>query len=250
MKIMGRSGTTLALLLSAGAAWAQDQARTIEGRLEAGDPRVNGYSYFDEHRVSLPAGQRTAITITTEAFDPVVEIYRAGQASAIGHNDDDGTSLNSRYVLSAPAGGDYIVRVTSFGEDGRGAYRVGVAPLPPLPAPVTTPSGTETAVWRVFQGEISEGDGEADGLRFDDYQVSLRQGQLALIRADSSAIDPMVQVLAAAERDGPAMAGDDDSGPGLGAMVGFEAPLAGDYVVRVFSLDPAGRGAYTLRISE
>lgn len=247
---MRRSGAALALLLAAGAASAQGPAETIEGRLEAGDARVDGHSYFDEHRLSVAAGQRTAITVVSEAFDPVVEIYRAGEAFAIGHNDDDGASLNSRYVLAAPAAGDYVVRVTSFGENGRGAYTVGIAPLPPLPAPVTTPNGTETSTWRVFRGEISDGDGEADGMPFDDYQVSLRQGQLAFIRADSSAIDPMIQVMGAAGRDGPAMAGDDDSGPGLGAMLAFEAPLDGDYIVRVFSLDPAGRGAYTLRISE
>jgi hypothetical protein len=58
----------------------------------------------------------------------------------------------------------------------------------------------------------------------------------------------LVEVMAAAERDGPAMATDDDSGPGLGSLIAFEAPLDGDYIVRVYSLDPQGSGTYTLRI--
>jgi hypothetical protein len=237
------------LLLSAGTAWAQDPARTIEGRLDNTDPQVDGHSHFDEHRISLAAGQRVAITVTTEAFDPVAELYRPGGVSPIARNDDDGTSLNSRLVVSAPAAGNYMLRVLSFGGDRMGAYTVGITPLAPLPTPVTAHSSTETRSWRVFQGEITAED-ESQGRRFDDYQITLRQGELALIRADSTAIDPLVEVMAAAERDGPAMATDDDSGVGLGSLIAFEAPLNGDYIVRVYSLNPEGTGAYTLRIGD
>lgn len=247
MRMIG-TWVALALFSPAGGAAAQEPARTIEGRLDRGDPRVDGFAHFDEHRIRVPEGQRLAITVISDAFDPVVELYRAGETFSFGRNDDDGTSLHSRYVLSAPRAGDYVVRVTSFGEDQLGPYTLGLTPLPPLPAPVREPSGTETSTWRVFQGEIAAGDGEAQGRRFDDYLIPLRQGELAIIRADSAAIDPLVEVMAAAERDGPAMATDDDSGPGLGALLAFEAPIDGDYIVRVHSLDPQGTGAYTLRI--
>jgi hypothetical protein len=235
------------LLLSAGTAWAQDPARTIEGRLEPTDPQVDGYSHFDEHRISLAAGQRVAITVTTDSFDPVAELYRPGGVSPVARNDDDGSSLNSRLVVSAPTAGDYTLRVLNFGGDRMGAYTIGITPLAPLPAPVTAHSSTETRSWRVFQGEITAED-ENQGRRFDDYQVTLRQGELALIRADSDAIDPLVEVMAAAERDGPAMATDDDSGVGLGSLIAFEAPLNGDYIIRVFALDPSSTGGYTLRV--
>lgn len=245
MTIKGAAAVGLLLWASAGAA----QERTIAGRLDSSDPVADGHSYFDEHRISVGAGDRLAITLVSEAFDPVVEIFRVGDSVPIGHNDDDGASFNARYVLSAPAAGDYIVRVRSFGERSRGAYTVGLAPMPPLPAPLTAHDRTETTSWRLFDGEIGAGDPEADGRRFDDYQISLRQGELALIRVDSTAIDPLVEVKAAAERDGPAIATDDDSGVGLGSLIAFEAPVDGDYVVRVFSLNPEATGAYTLRIS-
>jgi hypothetical protein len=250
MKKLKTAAAVSWLLLSATAGSAQGPAQTIEGRLDRGDPTVDGTSRFDDHRISLPAGQRVAITVTTDAFDPIVALYRVGQPVApLGENDDDGTSLNSRLIVSAPAGGDHYVRVQSFGGDGLGAYTIGITPLPPLPAPVTAHGGTETQSWRVFQGEIGGDDAEAEGRRFDDYQISLRAGELALIRVDSTAIDPMVQIMPASHRDGQAIAGDDDSGPELGAFLGFEAPEAGDYIVRVVSVDPARSGAYTLRIA-
>lgn len=239
----------LGLLLSAGAASAQQPDRTIDGRLERSDPRGSDFGPFDEHRISLAGGQRVAITVTSDDFDPMVELYRIGQpAEAIGRNDDDGMTLNSRLVVTAPASGDYYVRVLSFGGERLGAYRVGVTPLAPLPAPVSTPTGTEQTSWRVFQGEIADSDPESEGRRFDDYEIRLRQGELAIIRADSTAFDPMITVMTAAERDGPELASDDDSGPGLGSMLGFEAPLDGAYIIRVHTLNPDGRGAYTLRV--
>jgi serine protease Do len=249
MKKMKTAAAVSWLLLST-AGWAQGPAQTIEGRLDRRDPMVDGTSRFDDHRVSLTAGQRVAITVATDAFDPIVALYRVGEpVQPVGQNDDDGMSLNSRLVASAPAGGDYYVRVQSFGGDGLGPYTIGITPLPPLPAPVTAASGTETQSWRVFEGEIGTDDAEAEGRRFDDYQISLRAGELALIRADSTAIDPMVQILPASNRDDSPIAADDDSGPELGAFLGFEAPEAGDYIVRVVSVDPARSGAYTLRIA-
>jgi len=242
-----RNAAAFGLLLWASAGLAQE--RTIEGRLESSDPVADDSSYFDEHRISVGAGERLAIRVVSEAFDPVVEIFRAGHSVAIGHNDDDGTSFNARYVLSAPAAGDYIVRVRSFGERSRGAYRIALTPMPPLPAPVTAHQTMETTYWKVFQGEINPNDPEAQGRHFDDYQVSLRQGQVALIRADTEAFDPLIEVMAANERDGPAMATDDDSGPGLGALLIFEAPLDGDYIVRVYALNPESRGPYILRVA-
>lgn len=243
-----RGAAALGLLLWASAGLAQE--RTIDGSLDPSDPVADGSSYFDEHRISLGAGERLAITVVSQAFDPVVEVFRAGDAVPIGHNDDDGASLNARYVLSAPAAADYIVRVRSFGERSRGAYRVGLTPLAPLPAPVTAHQTMETSYWKVFQGEINPNDPEAGGRHFDDYQVSLRQGRVALIRADTDAFDPLIEVMAANERDGPAMATDDDSGPGLGAFLAFEAPVDGDYVVRVYALNPESRGPYILRIAD
>jgi len=243
-----KTAAAFGLLLWASAGLAQE--RTIQGRLEASDPVADGTSYFDEHRISVAAGERLAITVTSEAFDPVVEVFRAGNAVAIGTNDDDGMTLNSRYVLNAAAAGDYIVRVRSFGERSRGAYTVGLTPLAPLPAPVTAHQTTETSYWKVFQGEITPNDPEAEGRHFDDYQVSLRQGQVAMIRADTEAFDPLIEVMAASERDGPPMATDDDSGPGLSAFLVFEAPVDGDYIVRVYALSPEGHGPYILRIAD
>ena len=69
-------------------------------------------------------------------------------------------------------------------------------------------------------------------------------------RADTEAFDPLIEVMAASGRDGPPMATDDDSGPGLSAFLIFEAPVDGDYIVRVYALSPEGHGPYILRIAD
>ncbi|MGZ8283067.1 MAG: hypothetical protein ACXWUN_08980, partial [Allosphingosinicella sp.] len=43
---------------------------------------------------------------------------------------------------------------------------------------------------------------------------------------------------------------DDDAGPGLNALLGFQPDSDGDYIVRVTSYGAGGKGAYRLRISD
>lgn len=245
--------------LAAGAASAQGpnwivDGRAAEGELAATDPRTSEEeSRHDDYRVELRGGERVRISLDSEAFDPIVRVYREGAMDeAIAENDDSGDSLNSRLTFSPPADGTYVVRVLSFDPAGAGRYTLRGERLAPLPAPVTAHSGTATTRWRVFEGELGAGDADNDGHHFDDYQVTLRAGEQILVRADvpadSTALDPMVQILPAADRSGSGIEADDDTGPGTNALLGFEAEQAGDYIVRVTSFAPEQTGAYTLRI--
>lgn len=241
--------------LAAGAASAQGPNWTVDGRaaegeLGATDPRTSEEeSRHDDYRVELRGGERVRISLDSEAFDPIVRVYRDGAMDeAIAENDDSGESLNSRLTFSPPADGTYVVRVLSFDPAGAGRYTLRGERLAPLPAPVTAHSGTGTTRWRVFEGELSAGDPDNDGHRFDDYQLTLRAGEQILVRADSPSLDTMVQILPAADRGGSGIEADDDTGPGTNALLGFEAEQAGDYIVRVTSFAPEQAGAYTLRI--
>jgi hypothetical protein len=245
-----------AALAGAGsAAQAQQQLdlaanRPVSGELQASDPRGSEEaSRHDDYRVQLRAGERVRISLDSEAFDPIVQVFRAGAMDEpVAENDDSGESLNSRLSFAAPADGAYVVRVLSFDPAQTGAYTLRAEPLPPLPAPVTAHGGTATTTWRVFQGELSSADPDNDGLHFDDYQISLRQGEQVIVRVDSTAFDPMVQILTASGRSGPGMETDDDTGPGTNALLGFEADEAGNFIVRVTSFGSGQTGAYTLRV--
>jgi hypothetical protein len=47
--------------------------------------------------------------------------------ATLGEDDDNGPGLNSLLVFEAGEAGDYIIRVTSFGTNSTGAYRLWVS---------------------------------------------------------------------------------------------------------------------------
>jgi hypothetical protein len=224
--------------------------RTVDGRLEASDARAGeDEPRYDEYRIQLRANQRVRLSLESEDFDPMLMLFRPGETDEpAAVNDDFGESLNSRLSYAAPADGSYVVRVTSYDSEMLGRYRLQAEALAPLPPPVTAHSETATTSWRVYRGELGPRDPDNEGLRFDDYLVTLRQGESIVVRVDAEAFDPMVQILSVAGRSGDPLAADDDNGPGNNALIGFDAPAAGDYIVRVTSFGPETGGAYTLRI--
>ena len=224
--------------------------RSAQGRLEATDPDLGDGEHYDDYRVRLRADERVRLTLESEEFDPVLQVFRADDMhEPVAGNDDSGDSLNASVTFAAPADGLYTVRVLSYEAGTLGRYTLRGEQLPPLPPPVTAHSGTASTSWRVFRGELGGDDPDNEGRRFDDYLVTLRQGEQLLVRVDSDAIDPVVQILAADSRNGPELDADDDAGPGTGALLGFEAPQSGGYLVRVTSFAPDATGAYTLRIA-
>lgn len=263
MKLVASVSTAaVACFLVAAPAAAQepislDQERSISGRLERTDPVApsepggDGQVHHDDYRVRLAAGQRVRLTVRSDDIDPVVAVYRASALDEpLAENDDDGESLNSRLTFVAPEEGVYVVRVRSFGSDGFGAYTFAATPLPPLPAPMALDRGRRTrTTWNTVEGTLSAEDPDIEGQHFDDYRLTLRAGQEVLVRVDSEAFDPMVQILAASDREGMALKADDDTGPGLNALLGFAPEEAGEYVIRVISFDAEGTGRYRLRVA-
>lgn len=260
--ILRSAGTAAAfaiLAFAASGASAQqlpsDTAHSVDGRLETTDP-ASDESHYDDYRIRLGANQRMRFSVDSDDIDPIVRIYRADDMhEPVAENDDYGESLNARLDFAAVEGGDYVVRVISYDSGETGPYRLRTQPLAPLPPPVTTPTGTATTSWRVFDGRLAEGGGaddagDDDGSPFNDFQIRMAAGDFVMIRLDSEAFDPMVQILTAEGRSGPELATDDDSGPGLNSALIFEAPQSGDYIIRVSAFDGEGGGAYRLRIGD
>jgi hypothetical protein len=85
-------------------------------------------------------------------------------------------------------------------------------------------------------------------MRYQDQHMRFEQGRRYRVSVIASGFDPMVQVLRPGE---PApLAEDDDSGPGLNARAVFTVPETGEYIVRVLSFLPEGRGAYRVTKEE
>ena len=242
-----------ALGSGASAAWAQQTPWTAGGTLAAGDQRTAENQFYDDHRVTLRAGERVRITATGTNVDTMLHVYAAGATTGdpLAMDDDSGGDLNPRIAFTPPSDGEYVVRVLAYSSEGTGPYSVRVETVPPLPAPVTAPTETitTTGTWRIFQGELTQSDPENDGRRFDDYRITIAGGGHALIQLDSTAFDPMVQIFPANSMDGEPVQMDDDSGPGLSSLLVFDANEAGDYIVRVTSFAAGGTGSYRLSVT-
>lgn len=197
-----------------------------------------------EHRVQLEAGRRYMITVNTEAFDAMLKLKRGSEE--IAADDDSGGGTTPRIIYTPTASGEFVVEVSSFSPSGHGDYALSVTPQAPLPALVTRPARTERGAWRVYTGSLAASDPADRERKFDDYELRLTQGQVALIRVQSDA-DTMLQVFKADERGLTPLAENDDT-DGLNPFLFFSPGEAGTYVVRVMGFDASALGNYTLRI--
>lgn len=222
--------------------------------LASGGARTDDMVLYQVWSVDLEAGQRIAVSLSTEQGDgdlpdPVLEVGRGTPAAfEILVMDDDGAGFpNSRLRFTAPATGRYLVRARGLAVEDSGRASLDVQALPPPPA---------LAVGATVRGTLEEGDDiMSEGSLFDDYALSLQAGEAVRIDMrrsdDGSELDPFLQVfqLGATPEDGP-LAMNDDISPetGLDAGLVFVAPAAGTYLVRAGALGPGQVGPYALQL--
>ena len=228
---------------------------SASGRIEDSDPDSGVGApgpRYDEHVLRLEAGRRYILRVNASDFDPQAQLFRSGGEDVIAQNDDGDDGLNSRISFLATEGGDYVLRVLPLAQDGRGRYRASAELAPPLPAPLTMFQRMSATIWRVYEGALTNADGDGnEGAKVDDYLVRFAAGQERFITLDAADFDAVVQVLPADGREsGEPLASNDDGGNSLNSMLRFKAETAGDYIVRVTSLGAGGRGSYRLRVSE
>ena len=102
-----------------------------DGTLSESDPTREERRY-DDYQVRFEAGQSRYIIVDSASFDTMVQVMPVdGRDSeppvTLGQDDDSGVGLNSLVVFEAGEAGDYIIRVTSFGTNSTGAYRLWVS---------------------------------------------------------------------------------------------------------------------------
>lgn len=231
-------GASLTALL-AQTAPAQQGNMSFRGTLEG---CANG------HDVQLDANRRYVATASSEAFDTVLSVYRAGSSDAVAEDDDGGGGTNSRVEFIPSESGAYRLCVSSFRGGTGGAYNVAVEPAAPLPPPVTRPTRTEQGIWQVYEGALAQGD-QQGGAWFDDYEIRLRPGERALISLESADFDPVLEVYEADRRGAQPLANDDDGGGGLNAFLVLAPEEAGTFIVRAKGFSSSETGAYRLRMS-
>ncbi len=202
-----------------------------------------------EHRVQLQAGRRYTISATSRTFDPFLQLLRPGSETVLAEDDDSGGGVQPRLTFTAPASGEYLVRVSSALRAGAGDYALNVQPLPPLPALLARPTRVQAGQWQVFEGNLAAGALE-NARRYQDYELRLGAGETAMIHVQGQPeLDTMLQIFPLMERGNKPLAENDDAGAGLDPVLVFTPPQAGIYVVRVSGPGDRPQSAYRLRIA-
>ncbi|WP_374515308.1 PPC domain-containing protein [Brevundimonas sp.] len=219
--------------------------RTVQGELDARDPEGDDGLPYDAWSFRAGEGERFAIALDSEAFDPVVRVGRmeGGRFDELAMNDDGpDAGLNSRLAFTAPEGGTYVIRVTPLGAGSEGAYSLTLSEGPePLPA-------QPIAIGDTVEGALTEDDGRnAAGVSADAWRFEGRAGQRIRIDMTSVDFDTYLELFDAA---GNSLATDDDGGPeGANSRLIFTLPADGAYVIEARAFSSA-TGDYSLSLAE
>ncbi len=217
--------------------------QTIQGVIDDGDPIDDGDVPYDAYAFSAAQGQRFAIRLNADDFDPIVRVGTAGEFSELGVNDDaGGGGLNSYLVFTAPEAGQYVVRAAPLISNGAGGYTLS---LEDGPEPVAAISA---ALGDTIEGELGEGDGVSEGgHRADAYRFSAEAGQRVTLSMSSEAFDTYLQLYRETE-GGRELVAEDDDGMGDSTHSRIDATLAdgGVYVLEARGFTATAEGAYTL----
>lgn len=221
------------------------------GTLDRKSPRLG--SPYEERIEEFEAGQRYEITVESDDFDPMVELFYGDDADEpLVSDDDGGDGTNSALEFSPSTTGRYRVRIRSVNEE-LGDFSLNIRTLQPLPPPVR-PTATSKGTMEVvtFEGRLSNSDLEVSGRRVDDYLIHLDAGKPAIIAldADDNELDPVIEVYFGHRSNGGQVASDDDGGEGRNSIVVFVPEKSGDYIVRATSVGDTSTGSYVLKVMQ
>ncbi|HEX6368759.1 MAG TPA: PPC domain-containing protein [Longimicrobium sp.] len=231
------------------------QARPITlGTPVTGDLAETDYSedesgrLYDVWTFRGRSGQRITASMESGDFDTYLNLGRMqnGEFESLATDDDGGAEgTNSRLSHVLAEDGEYVVRASSYGDQG-GAYtlrleeRVARAPAPPRPLE----SGQEV------NGQLDENDAvlDTDGSFYELWSYRGRAGEQLRIRMNSDDFDTYLAIgrMDAGCGDFEEMATMDDGGDGTNSLLEITLPQDGEYVIRANSFSADQTGDYTL----
>jgi hypothetical protein len=271
------TGTYLVGATSRDAAESQGQ-RTVSGRYSlllrfarfaAEGPIAPGETVIGELSTNVQTttftfsgttGQTVSIDLASEDFDPLARL-RAPNGREIAADDDSGPGLYANIRLALPESGEYTIVVDGnrgfTGQrviSGRFALTLNLEGAEVAAAPTATPAAAAPSgevVGSIAYGEVQTGELTPE-LQQAVYTFSGTAGEVINIALDAVDFDATVVLLDAA---GNELTRDDDSGPGLNALIsGYTLPATGEYRIVVDGYrgvqgDRQLLGAYTLTLS-
>jgi hypothetical protein len=103
--------------------------QTINGTLDANDPKDTDDSSFDQYVYHGRAGERLTVTMKSSAFDSYLHFGRLvnGAYTESESDDDSGGGNDAQLTVTLPENGDYAIRANSLLSSASGAYTLTVA---------------------------------------------------------------------------------------------------------------------------
>lgn len=223
-----------------------DLNSSIDGELSA-DASSASYTFTTDDATSV------TITLTSDAFDPLVELYDA-DGNLLTSDDDSAGNLNSLIEdFALEDAGTYTVQVKSAGGPATGAFTLSVSTggtVTPTETPTEEPTAEPTTEPVEPGSEISLGDTISGTLTEDntvDYTFEGEEGQAVTITLTSDAFDTYLTLQGP---DGEDLTTDDDSAGNLNSRIeNFILPETGTYTINVSSFDTSASGDFTLALS-
>ena len=225
----------------------------VSGAISSRSPVEEDGSYgeytYNAYSFRARQGERVAITLDSDDFDPIVRVGRMSRGGAfeeLAQNDDGPNGLNSYLVFTAPSNGEYVIRAAPLDGTTTGDYELGLAEGPP--PMVTQP----IAIGDTIEGRLETSDGANDaGQRADAYAFTGTAGQRVTVTMSSDAFDTYLELFSQGEGSLNSLDTDDDgAGEGTNSRLTYTLPEDGRYVIEARAFGGEGDGAYTLTFAE
>lgn len=104
--------------------------KNYSGTLSSDDPEVQN-KRVDDYLIHLEGGKTALIFVDSESdnLDPVATLYAnaARLGDPLESDDDSGKGANSLITYVPEESGDYVLRVSSIGDQSRGNYKIRIA---------------------------------------------------------------------------------------------------------------------------
>lgn len=231
----------------------------VNGEIGSRDPVEEEGQYYsvysyDAWSFRAREGERFAISLESDDFDPIVRVGRTGRSGTfeeLAQNDDSGRGgLNSFLIFTAPSGGEYVIRAAPLDGSSEGDYSLSLAEGPP--PLVARPIRIGDAV----DGELDGADGGNQfGQRADAWSFSATAGQRIVATLGSDAFDTFLELFS--EVNFPDAGGrwsvdadDDGAGEGTNSRLTTTIPADGQYTLEVRAFTGEGEGTYNLSLEE
>ena len=219
---------------------------TVEGAIDADDPRDLEDRGYDSYVFSGSEGQRVQAIMRSGDFDTYLEIGKVGgEFSALSSDDDGlGEGTDSRLNFILPEAGDYVLRALPLGSESEGLYSIELIDRGPQPEPGSIVIGATA------RGTLSDSDAIAeDGSFYDAYVVHVKEGDKLVITLVSNEFDCFVLIGRGGGDEAFENLGSDDDGlSDTNSRLEWTAPSEGSFEIRAGSFGPAQTGAYALTV--